>query len=224
MKKILLMFIFIIVSCASENNTVIPAEQAGEFTNTTASIKINNVDDTENPPVLVSGVETTIDYSIISTGKFGVEPEEDIKNSSLKILGVSACFNNYCIPKHSVVFDTLRYNSALNLVLTVDYKELEPLQDGTYTLRLEVEASEDIDNVTTTKRFYSTFGDINLNKPYYPSNHNIEGFNDKNSLDFHCHFSCQLPYGNWLNTPSKDCVVCHNKRPITDSGFLHHIN
>ena len=41
-----------------------------------------------------------------------------------------------------------------------------------------------------------------------PSNHTV------NFRDVHCNTGCQLPVGRWKNTISKDCVVCHIRKPI----------
>ena len=30
----------------------------------------------------------------------------------------------------------------------------------------------------------------------------------------HCGNSCIAPVGNWKNTPSKNCLVCHKTKPI----------
>lgn len=31
--------------------------------------------------------------------------------------------------------------------------------------------------------------------------------------DVHCNVGCQQPIGTWKNTVSKDCIVCHTRRP-----------
>lgn len=35
----------------------------------------------------------------------------------------------------------------------------------------------------------------------------------------HCGTSCVLPVGNWKNTPSKNCIMCHKTRPMTQTGL-----
>lgn len=57
-----------------------------------------------------------------------------------------------------------------------------------------------------------------------PRSHSRAGFGTSGSAGFHCQTGCQLPYGNWKNTPAKNCIVCHKTRPVTSSGALHAIN
>lgn len=57
-----------------------------------------------------------------------------------------------------------------------------------------------------------------------PRSHNNSGFGTSGSPSFHCQTSCQLPFGNWKNTPSKNCLVCHQTRPQLQSGGLHQLN
>lgn len=224
MKNVWLILIFIIISCSSESDNFVQYEKNGDFSTTTASVKIYNINGVEHPPYILQGVRTLVDYVVTSNGKYGEEPEEEIKKSFLTIKKMEVCFNSYCISENSIDFDTLGYNDEISQYFTIDYKKLTDLPDGAYTLRMVIQASEEFDNTTTTKMFYTTFGTVKLIKPYYPANHNNVGFADRGSLDFHCYNSCQLPYGNWLNTPSKDCVVCHNRRPWIDNGAMHPIN
>lgn len=37
----------------------------------------------------------------------------------------------------------------------------------------------------------------------------------------HCQTSCQLPRGSWKNTPAKNCITCHQTRPISPAGRPH---
>lgn len=56
-----------------------------------------------------------------------------------------------------------------------------------------------------------------------PRSHSKAGFRD--GVNSHCQTGCQLPYGNWKNTPSKNCLVCHNTRPIIQTtGAPHPMN
>lgn len=57
-----------------------------------------------------------------------------------------------------------------------------------------------------------------------PRSHNKAGFGTVGSPNFHCQTSCQLPSGSWKNTPAKNCLVCHQTRPILKSGQLHQLN
>ena len=45
-----------------------------------------------------------------------------------------------------------------------------------------------------------------------PSSHR-GGFRN-GGTEAHCERSCTLPVGRWKNTPSKDCIVCHPKKPL----------
>ena len=57
-----------------------------------------------------------------------------------------------------------------------------------------------------------------------PVSHARSGFATLGAAGFHCSTSCQLPYGSWQNTPSKNCITCHKVRPILKSGVPHAIN
>lgn len=56
-----------------------------------------------------------------------------------------------------------------------------------------------------------------------PLSHSRAGFGTNGSANFHCQTSCQLPYSSWKNTPAKNCIVCHNTRPMLSTGALHAI-
>lgn len=57
-----------------------------------------------------------------------------------------------------------------------------------------------------------------------PLSHSRAGFATVGAAGFHCSTGCQLPYGSWQNTPSKNCIVCHKTRPILNTGLPHAIN
>lgn len=57
-----------------------------------------------------------------------------------------------------------------------------------------------------------------------PLSHLRAGFATVGSPSFHCTTSCQLPFGSWSNTPSKNCLTCHKTRPILNTGLPHAIN
>lgn len=56
-----------------------------------------------------------------------------------------------------------------------------------------------------------------------PRSHARAGFGTTGGAAFHCSTSCQLPYGNWKNTPAKNCIVCHKTRPVLKTGSLHQL-
>ena len=51
-----------------------------------------------------------------------------------------------------------------------------------------------------------------------PLNHNRKGF--KNGANSHCG-TCIEPIGSWKNTPNKNCITCHQSRPLLSRGGLH---
>lgn len=55
----------------------------------------------------------------------------------------------------------------------------------------------------------------------YPISHNRPGFATQGSAYFHCNTGCQLPVSSWKNTPSQNCIVCHQTRPVLQSGQPH---
>lgn len=55
----------------------------------------------------------------------------------------------------------------------------------------------------------------------YPRNHSVANF--RGGANTHCTSGCQLPFGVWTNTPSKNCIVCHKTRP-TPNGGQHAMN
>lgn len=55
----------------------------------------------------------------------------------------------------------------------------------------------------------------------YPMSHMSPRFGLGKGGGSHCLTSCQLPKGNWKNTPAKNCIVCHQTRPIIKKGGLH---
>lgn len=57
-----------------------------------------------------------------------------------------------------------------------------------------------------------------------PLNHSRANFASGNQADpgSHCGTSCVLPSGNWQNTPSKNCIVCHQTRPTLKTTGLPH--
>ena len=60
----------------------------------------------------------------------------------------------------------------------------------------------------------------------YPQSHTRVGFGDRsqNSANFHCNTGCVLPSGSWKNTPAKNCITCHQSRPILKTGVPHVMN
>jgi hypothetical protein len=42
-----------------------------------------------------------------------------------------------------------------------------------------------------------------------PKSHDVPSYRNA-----HCNIGCQRPVNTWKNTPSKDCVTCHRKKPI----------
>lgn len=56
-----------------------------------------------------------------------------------------------------------------------------------------------------------------------PRSHAKAGFGTAGSPNFHCQVSCQESVGNWKNTPSKNCLVCHKTTPILKTGAPHYI-
>ena len=58
-----------------------------------------------------------------------------------------------------------------------------------------------------------------------PKSHNRAGFGEGDrSAGSHCGTTCILPSGSWKNTPSKNCIVCHQNRPMTNEGVPHRMN
>ncbi len=55
-----------------------------------------------------------------------------------------------------------------------------------------------------------------------PLSHSRANFFGGNG-NVHCTTGCQLPRGNWKNTPSKNCIMCHDTRPILDNGNQHQL-
>ncbi len=55
----------------------------------------------------------------------------------------------------------------------------------------------------------------------YPSSHARTNFGSGSGNGSHCGTTCVLPTASWQNTPSKNCTICHQTRPVTKQGVLH---
>ena len=73
---------------------------------------------------------------------------------------------------------------------------------------------------TNCKTCHTEDSCISCHDSTLPSNHKVPNFLNNS----HCSSGyCQLPVGTWRNTIAKDCIICHTRRPVLNSGALHSI-
>lgn len=158
---------FFIVSCAFEKEQSDSVSSIFQFT--TASVKIDSVTNGTNtytvPPACIdftkgSGV---ISYTLKSDGHYGsTDVDSVIRNSYLRFDRARLYLNDTAIDIIPVP-ENLRYNAetSLDVELTIDM--IGSLQDGTYSLEIEMVASEfngNGINTASNNTFSNYFGEV----------------------------------------------------------------
>lgn len=162
---------FFIMSCALEKES---SDQVnGVFNCTTASVKIDSVTNGTNiytlPPAcidFVQGGDGVIQYTIKSSGHYGTSDVDSIiRDSELRFVRARLYFND--IPIDIPLPQNIKYNNTLTseIALTQSDARAAGLTDGTYSLEIEMVASEHNGNGSNTvlnNTFSGYFGNVTL--------------------------------------------------------------
>lgn len=161
---------FFIMSCALEKES---SDQVnGVFNFTTASVKIDSVTNGTNiytlPLACINFINGSgvIKYTIKSSGHYGTSDVDSIiRDSELRFVRARLYFND--IPIDITLPQNIKYNNTLTseIALTQSDARAAGLTDGTYSLEIEMVASEYNGNgVSTVLRntFSGYFGNVTL--------------------------------------------------------------
>lgn len=165
---------FFIMSCALEKES---SDQVnGVFNFTTASVKIDSVTNGTNiytlPPACIDFVQSgqggdgVIQYTIKSSGHYGTSDVDSIiRDSELRFVRARLYFND--IPIDITLPQNIKYNNTLTseIALTQSDARAAGLTDGTYSLEIEMVASEYNGNGSNTvlnNTFSGYFGNVTL--------------------------------------------------------------
>ena len=163
---------FFIMSCALEKETTDYVN--GVFNYTTASVKIDSVTNGTNiytlPPAcidFVQGGDGVIKYTIKSSGHYGSNDVDSIiRDSELRFVRARLYFNDIPIDITPLP-QNIKYNNTLTseIALTQSDARAAGLTDGTYSLEIEMVASEYNGNGSNTvlnNTFSGYFGNVTL--------------------------------------------------------------
>ena len=163
---------FFIMSCALEKETTDYVN--GVFNYTTASVKIDSVTNGSNiytlPPAcidFVQGGDGVIQYTIKSSGHYGTSDVNPIiRDSELRFVRARLYFNDIPIDITPLP-QNIKYNNTLTseIALTQSDARAAGLTDGTYSLEIEMVASEYNGNGSNTvlnNTFSGYFGNVTL--------------------------------------------------------------
>lgn len=162
---------FFIMSCALEKESTDQVDSVFSFT--TASVKVDSIINGTNtyafPPAcidFVQGGDGVIKYTIKSNGHYGSNDVDSIiRNSYLRFDRARLYFNDIAIDID--LPGDLKYNSELKLetAITQSIARAAGLTDGTYSLEIEMVASEfngnDV-NTALNNTFSGYFGNVTL--------------------------------------------------------------
>lgn len=161
---------FFIMSCALEKES---SDQVnGVFNFTTASVKIDSVTNGTNiytlPPACINFINGSgvIKYTIKSSGHYGTSDVDSIiRDSELRFVRARLYFND--IPIDIPLPQNIKYNNTLTseIALTQSDARDAGLTDGTYSLEIEMVASEYNGNGSNTvlnNTFSGYFGNVTL--------------------------------------------------------------
>ena len=161
---------FFILSCALEKES--SDTISGVFSFTTASVGINNISNGSNtytlPPACINFLQGdgVIRYTIKSSGHYGSNYVDAlIRNSYLRITRARIYLNDAAIDIPAP--QDIKYNAEVTqeVALTKSMIDAAQITDGTYTLSLEIVASEyngnDI-NTALNESFSSYFGAVTI--------------------------------------------------------------
>ena len=165
---------FFIMSCALEKEST--DQVNGVFNFTTASVKIDSVTNGTNiytlPPACIDFVQSgqggdgVIQYTIKSSGHYGTSDVDSIiRDSELRFVRARLYFND--IPIDITLPQNIKYNNTLTseIALTQSDARAAGLTDGTYSLEIEMVASEYNGNGSNTvlnNTFSGYFGNVTL--------------------------------------------------------------
>lgn len=166
---------FFIMSCALEKETTDYVN--GVFNFTTASVKIDSVTNGTNiytlPPACIDfvqggqGGDGVIQYTIKSSGHYGTSDVDSIiRDSELRFVRARLYFNDIPIDITPLP-QNIKYNNTLTseIALTQSDARAAGLTDGTYSLEIEMVASEYNGNGSNTvlnNTFSGYFGNVTL--------------------------------------------------------------
>lgn len=162
---------FFIMSCALEKES---SDQVnGVFNFTTASVKIDSVTNGTNiytfPPACINFINGSgvIQYTIKSSGHYGTSDVDSIiRDSELRFVRARLYFNDISIDITPLP-QNIKYNNTLTseIALTQSDARAAGLTDGTYSLEIEMVASEYNGNGSNTvlnNTFSGYFGNVTL--------------------------------------------------------------
>lgn len=159
---------FFIISCAFEKEQSDSISSIFQFT--TASVKIDSVTNGTNtytvPPACIDFTKGggVIRYTLKSEGHYGPGTDVDsvIRNSYLRFDKARLYLNDTAIDIIPVP-ENLRYNAETSLDVELTRNMIGNLQDGTYSLEIEMVASEFNGNGINTalnNTFSNYFGEV----------------------------------------------------------------
>lgn len=161
---------FFIMSCALEKEST--DQVNGVFNFTTASVKIDSVTNGSKiyafPPACINFINGSgvIKYTIKSNGHYGTSDVDSIiRDSELRFVRARLYFND--IPIDITLPQNIKYNNTLTseIALTQSDARAAGLTDGTYSLEIEMVASEYNGNGSNTvlnNTFSGYFGNVTL--------------------------------------------------------------
>lgn len=157
---------FFIISCAFEKEQSDSVSSIFQFT--TASVKIDSVTNGTNtytvPPACIDFTKDggVIRYTLKSDGHYGsTDVDSVIRNSYLRFDRARLYLNDTAINISAP--ENLRYNAETSLDVELTKSMIGSLQDGTYSLEIEMVASEFNGNGINTalnNTFSNYFGEV----------------------------------------------------------------